>query len=244
MKILAHRGYSSIYPENTLLAFRKAREYGAHGIEFDVQLTKDDEVVVIHDLTTDRTTGEPGVVEDMTLSELLRLNACYEKRDLFDREQIPTLDAVFATFGTKMILNVEIKTRNPKRTGKLVDRIVDLIEKYDTAPAVILSSFNFSDLVKARNVIPELQTGLNIDKGWSGWGARLFFRHSIHVDAIHPHMDLVNPKFVENEHHCKRAVRPWVVNSSYDMMRFQRMGVDAIITDDPVLGLVYSDAIS
>ena len=49
MKILAHRGYSSIYPENTMLAFRKALEFGADGIEFDVQLTQDDQVVVIHD---------------------------------------------------------------------------------------------------------------------------------------------------------------------------------------------------
>ena len=58
MKILAHRGYSSIYPENTMLAFRKALEFGADGIEFDVQLTRDDQVVVIHDLTTERTTED------------------------------------------------------------------------------------------------------------------------------------------------------------------------------------------
>ena len=62
MKILAHRGYSSIYPENTMLAFRKALEFGADGIEFDVQLTQDDQVVVIHDLTTERTTGVEGKV--------------------------------------------------------------------------------------------------------------------------------------------------------------------------------------
>lgn len=240
MKILAHRGYSSIYPENTMLAFRKALEFGADGIEFDVQLTQDDQVVVIHDLTTERTTGVEGKVEEMTLSELQGLNACFRKQELYPRETIPTLDMVFAAFGTKLLMNVEIKTRNPKRVGKLVDRVIETILYYKNQESIIFSSFNFGDLVKARNVFPEIKTGLIADKGPSGWGARAFFKHSIHVDAIHPHLDLVTPKFVHNEHLCNREVRPWVVNSSYDMMRFQRMGVDAIITDDPILGLVYS----
>ena len=240
MKILAHRGYSSVYPENTLLAFRKAFEYGADGIEFDVQLTRDNEVVVIHDLTTDRTTGFSAAVEDLTLAEISRLNACYLKQELFPREPIPTLESVFSEFGTKFLLNVEIKTRNPKRVGRLVDRVIELISRYGNQEKIIFSSFNFGDLVRARNAFPDLQTGLIADKGLAGWTARAFFKHSIHVDAVHPHMDLVTAKFVQNERLCNREVRPWVVNGSYDMMRFQRMGVDAIITDDPVLGLVYS----
>lgn len=240
MKIFAHRGYSSIFPENTLLAFRKAFEFGADGIELDVQLSKDDEAVVIHDLTTDRTAGVHGAVEDFTVSELTRMNAAFRKQDLYQRQPIPTLDQVFAEFGSKLLINVEIKTRNPKRIGKLVDRVIELIQAHGVEESVIFSSFNFGDLVKARNALPGLKTGIIADKGLAGWGARTFFKHSIHVDAIHPQLDLVNEKFVRNEHLCNREVRTWVVNSSYDMMRFQKMGVDAIITDDPVLGLVYS----
>ena len=109
MKIFAHRGYSSIFPENTLLAFRKAFEFGADGIELDVQLSKDDEAVVIHDLTTDRTAGVHGAVEDFTVSELTRMNAAFRKQDLYQRQPIPTLDQVFAEFGSKLLINVEIK---------------------------------------------------------------------------------------------------------------------------------------
>lgn len=75
MKIYAHRGYSGFYPENTMLAFQKAWETGSDGIELDVQLTKDGELVVIHDETLDRTTDHTGRVCDYTLEELKRCNA-------------------------------------------------------------------------------------------------------------------------------------------------------------------------
>ena len=75
MKVYAHRGYSGAYPENTMLAFRKAEEAGSDGIELDVQLTKDGQVVVIHDENVDRTTDGKGLVCDYTLAELQKLNA-------------------------------------------------------------------------------------------------------------------------------------------------------------------------
>ena len=102
--------------------------------------------------------GVKGKVEEMTLSELQGLNACFRKQELYPRETIPTLDMVFAAFGTKLLMNVEIKTRNPKRVGKLVDRVIETILYYKNQESIIFSSFNFGDLVKARNVFPEIKT--------------------------------------------------------------------------------------
>ena len=75
MRVFAHRGYSGKYPENTMLAFREAEKVGADGIELDVQLTKDGQIVIIHDETLNRTTNGKGYVKDYTLAELKSLDA-------------------------------------------------------------------------------------------------------------------------------------------------------------------------
>ena len=87
----AHRGYSGKYPENTMLAFRKAVEAGADGIELDVQLTRDGEPVIIHDELVDRTTDGTGRVKDFTLAELQALDASYIYTGQYGRNPIPTL---------------------------------------------------------------------------------------------------------------------------------------------------------
>ena len=92
MKNFAHRGFSGKYPENTMLAFRKALECGADGIEMDVQLTKDGELVVIHDERVDRTTNGTGNVRDYTLEELQKLDASYIYSEEVGFQTIPTFD--------------------------------------------------------------------------------------------------------------------------------------------------------
>ena len=78
MKVFAHRGFSGKYPENTMLAFKKAAEVGCYGIELDVQLTKDDEIVIMHDETIDRTTSGTGYIRDYMYRELCLVD-CYGK---------------------------------------------------------------------------------------------------------------------------------------------------------------------
>ncbi|MDD3904787.1 MAG: glycerophosphodiester phosphodiesterase family protein, partial [Sphaerochaeta sp.] len=111
MKVYAHRGYSGVYPENTLLSFRKAEEAGADGIELDVQLTKDGEVVVIHDEYVDRTTDGKGRVVDYTLESLQKLNASIHFQNKSTFETIPTFDAYCAWVKTtNLVTNIELKT--------------------------------------------------------------------------------------------------------------------------------------
>ena len=94
MKVYAHRGYSGRYPENTMLAFKEAEKTGCYGIELDVQLTKDGEVVIIHDERVDRTTDGTGWVRDFTLEELNKLNAAAVWNGKYGFEPIPTLEEI------------------------------------------------------------------------------------------------------------------------------------------------------
>lgn len=106
----AHRGWSGLYPENTLLAFQKAIELGVDGFEMDVQLSRDGEVVVFHDETLDRVTGYHGYLRDLTVSELKRLDASSGFRGLYGKNEIPTLREFLELVApTELIVNMELK---------------------------------------------------------------------------------------------------------------------------------------
>ncbi len=240
MEIYAHRGYSIAYPENTLLAFNKAYEIGANGVELDVRLTKDGEVIVMHDNTVDRTTNGTGKVSELTLKEISKLDAGSWKGIAFENEPVPTLKKVLESLGHKTKLIIEFKNDKEQNPDYLVDQVVALIEETETMKNVIISSFEFKNLVTTKSRMPDLSTALILEKGISGFWDRHFFKHSINVDALHPSIGEVTEKLVRTEHLNHRKVRVWGVNESFDMMQMEKFGVDAIITDDPKLGLIYN----
>lgn len=138
MKIWAHRGCSQNYPENTLLAFSEAIELkNLCGIELDVQLTKDNELVVIHDERVDRTTEGVGYVRDYTLKELKTLN-------IYPGQKIPTMAEVFDLIGDRlkngMKLNIELKNSIYRYKG-MEEKIVDMVESLGLADSIVYSSF-------------------------------------------------------------------------------------------------------
>ncbi len=147
--VLGHRGYSAKYPENTLLAFRKAIEAGADGIELDVWLTRDGEVVVIHDGTVERTSNGSGKVKDMTLGELKEL-------DFGNGERIPTLEEVFEAVPEDAVVNVEIKDVDA------VGKTAEIIGK-NNPNRVIASSFILDALREYRKHDSETRLGILID---------------------------------------------------------------------------------
>ncbi|HWL13328.1 MAG TPA: glycerophosphodiester phosphodiesterase family protein, partial [Ureibacillus sp.] len=110
MKIFAHRGYSAKYPENTIAAFQAAANLPIDGVEFDVHLTKDQQVVVIHDESVNRTSNGIGYVKDMRLKELRELDFGSWFSEEFQGERIPTLEEVLKVFhGTDLRVNIELK---------------------------------------------------------------------------------------------------------------------------------------
>ncbi|MBP1912018.1 glycerophosphodiester phosphodiesterase family protein [Thermococcus stetteri] len=148
--VLGHRGYSAKYPENTLLAFKKAIEAGADGVELDVWLTEDGEVVVIHDETVDRTSNGSGRVKEMTLEELKSL-------DFGSGERIPTLEEVFEALPEDAIINVELKdVEAAKKAAEIIGN--------NNPERVIISSFIIDALQEYRKYDKETRMGLLIDR--------------------------------------------------------------------------------
>src|SRR5690606_32092373 len=134
------------YPENTLAAFKAAAELPITGVEIDVHLTKDGEIVVIHDEKVNRTTDGKGYIKDMTLSEARKLDAGSWFSAEFAREKIPTLDEVFDVFqNTNHRLNIELKTDVFPYEG-LVDKVLAAAEKRGFSDRILISSFNHEDV--------------------------------------------------------------------------------------------------
>jgi glycerophosphoryl diester phosphodiesterase len=154
MLIYGHRGYSGKYPENTLLAFKKAIEYRADGIELDVHLTKDKKIVVCHDETIDRTYNGKGLISEMTLDELRKYD--------FKGQKIPTLEEVFDLIGPTFKINVELKT-DVIDSKELVEKVVEFI-KLNNRDRVLISSFNHKSIVYARKLGSDLKVGLLFDE--------------------------------------------------------------------------------
>lgn len=161
MKIWAHRGCSQRYPENTLLAFGKAMDIpGLTGIELDIQLTKDGELVVIHDERVDRTTEGIGFVRDYTLKELKKLHIYADDNP---SQRIPTMDEVFDLMGNKlkegMRLNIELKTSVWPYPG-IEEKIVEMVNQRGFRKNVVYSSFSALTLKKVRELDKETEIGI------------------------------------------------------------------------------------
>ncbi|WP_290369680.1 glycerophosphodiester phosphodiesterase family protein, partial [Peribacillus simplex] len=140
--IFAHRGSAGTHPENTMSAFKEAARVGADGIETDVQLSKDGEVVIIHDEKLDRTTNASGYVKDRTLMELKTLNASATHKGKLGKEKIPTLEELFIwLYDNQLFCNIELKNTLFLYPG-LEEKVIRLIRTYEMEERVILSSFN------------------------------------------------------------------------------------------------------
>jgi glycerophosphoryl diester phosphodiesterase len=231
----AHRGASAYAPENTLAAFRLAFEQGAQLIEYDVKLTADNQVVVIHDQTVDRTTNGKGRVNQLTLPELKKLDAGLWFNDKFHGEGIPTLDEVFEGIGNKLFMNVELTNYSSPFDG-LVDKVSTLIKKHHMEKRVIFSSFLPTNLIRAHQLLPDVIRGQLFLPGRSGWWQRAW-SSLIDVQANHPYTSDVTAESVIHAHKRGRLIHVWTVNDPADMERLCSLGADGFFTDDPLAAL-------
>lgn len=236
MKIWAHRGSSGFAPENTLPAFEVAKALEVDGIELDVQLTKDGEIVVIHDETIDRTSDGTGYVKDYTLEELRKFNFASGKPS-FGFVQISTLREVYELFqDTDYVINVELKTGiipyDEEMCGTcLEEKVHALTEEMGMTKQVIYSSFNHESMLKMQKYVTGEQTALLHDEKLpKGVSTSLEYQ----VSAVHPLKDIADLKqYVEACHKEGLRVHVWTVNEKEEALMLCEMGVDAIITNHP-----------
>ena len=229
--IFAHRGASAYAPENTLSAFQLAAKQGAPAIEFDVKLTSDRQVIIIHDQTLDRTTDGSGPVAKQSLAALRELDAGSWKSPEYRGEKIPLLDEVLEAVGKKLYINIELTNYATPFDG-LVPVVAALVKKHALQDRIIFSSFLFTNLIAAQRLLPDVPCGQLIDVGRSGWWQRAAAR-IMRVDAEHPFTADVTPQFVQKAHGRGRRVHVWTVNDPADMRRLYACAVDGIFTDDP-----------
>jgi len=230
----AHRGASREAPENTLAAFLRAAELGADGIELDAQLSRDGQIVVLHDLSLDTTTDGTGPVCEKPLSELKELDAGGWFAPAFSGERIPTLQEVIDTVGDRLLLNVELKTMSLHDDG-LAGAVVAALEENNLVDRAIVSSFNPVAVWRAKRRNPEISTGLlyapdlPLPLRWP------WTRHWLRPEALHPHHSLVDAAYLKWARDRGYLVHTWTVDDAKEMQRFIRQGVDLIITNRPDL---------
>ncbi|NMB20676.1 MAG: glycerophosphodiester phosphodiesterase [Firmicutes bacterium] len=229
MIVMAHRGYSSKAPENTMPAFELALEAGSGGIELDVHMTRDGEVVVIHDATLERTTNGKGSVEDFTLAELRELDAGSWFSSEFKGVQLPTLREVLDLIKDQNVL-LNVETKAALGYEELNEGVALLIDEYSMWEKTIISSFNHYALVHIKTLRPQARTGILYNCGlFNPWE----YAKSVGASALHPHHKTILPELVEAAQAQGMMVNVWTVDEAVDIERASLAKVDSIITNVP-----------
>lgn len=229
---LGHRGAPKAAPENTLASFQKAREMGADGVELDVMLCADGEVVVMHDSNVERTTDGHGRIADLTLAQVRALDAGARFGPLFVGERVPTLREVAGWAQQDMRLNIELKSLAVRSDG-LEEKVVAIIREFGLEGRVILSSYNPLAIWRVRRLAPNLETGLLYDAGLPIFLRRAWLRPLARPAALHPQYAMVTDAYLWWARHKGYRVNAWAPDHTLDLERLIEQKVDAIITNRP-----------
>ena len=235
----AHRGGALLWPENSLLAFRSATAMGADYLELDVHLTRDDEVVVIHDPTLDRTTTGAGPVRDRTLAELAPLRLRDRTGALTD-EQIPTLDQVvaLAVAGKRQVL-LEIKVDAQRRHYPgIEEKVFAVLDRHRFVPFAIVMAFEAETWRRVRRLRPAARAGALYSARTLSAGAveaELQVLRQAGVVFVGLNQALVNARVATQARLAGLTLGVWTVNERDAIERFIGQGVSVVITDRPDL---------
>jgi len=230
----AHQGASYEAPGNTLAAFLLAAELGAEGVELDVQLSRDGEIVVIHDFTLEAISDGQGRVGDHTLAELKQLDVGTWFDPAFAGQRIPTLQEVIDAVGHRLLLNVELKTARPGDDG-LAAAVVRLLEENCLLDRVVVSSFNPLAVWRVRRLNPWIAVGLLYAPDMPFLLRWPWLRHLVRPDALHPYYASVDTGYVQWAQGKGYRVHTWTVDDPAEMERLVGAGTDLIITNRPDL---------
>lgn len=237
--ICGHRGASGHAPENTLVAFKKARELGATWIEFDVQLSADGVPVILHDDTLERTTnlGQPLRPTALTVAQLKELDAGSWFAPEFAGEKIPTLEEVLQEFGDTLDMNIEIKsTPGFEADDGLEQKIAALVRQYKLEGKALISSFDPFRLASLHRHDPELRLGFlyvaQPDRYPPDFDP-IVTAKSFGAVALHPPFGIITPELVARTRENGLDLNTWTVNELYDLQRMIDLGIDIVITNYP-----------
>lgn len=232
--IHAHRGYSSIAPENTMSAFKMAMDIDADAIEIDIQCTKDGVVIISHDDTIDRCSNAHGFIKDMTLKELQNYdfgnpNVFGEK---YKGEKLPTFEELIKLLKNRTdwdgFLNIEFKTAD-----ECVDKAIKLIKDSNISDRVMFCSFHLDALKRAKTLAPEIRCGFLVCEVEDINADALKMLRNNRIEYLHPFYEFVTPKFIRlcEEYNIKLNV--WTVDDKAAIKQQVDLKVNGIISNTP-----------
>lgn len=219
---IGHRGAIGYEPENTLISFKKALEIGVDMIELDVYVLKTGELVVIHDDKVDGTTNGQGYVWDKSFEELRSLDAGRGQK-------IPSLQEVFDLVDKKIPINIELKGENTAEpVAKLIDSYIK--DKGWTAEHFLISSFNYSELQKFKNLKTNIRIGILFDAKPLNYDELI---QNLKPYSVNTSLKFISQSFVEEAHSKGLKVLVYTVNDKDDIKRMRNIGVDGVFSNYP-----------
>lgn len=246
VRVFAHRGIPKEYPENTLPSFKKACELGVDVIETDVHFTRDKKFVVIHDEFLDRVSNGIGKVSNYTMKDLKNFDAGYNFTT--DNKTYPfrgkgvtfiSLEELLEEFPNQRF-NIDLKDKNPKQ----IIYYAKIIERYNAQFRILTASEHRANLKEIRKIYPEMATSFSF---WEALGFYLLFLSGLLSLDIHFDGDalqipeyfgsfhVITKSFIKQAYEKGIKIHVWTVNKREDIIRLLNLGVDGIISDDPVL---------
>lgn len=234
--LVGHRGAMGHAPENTMASYDLARSMGAEFVECDVHLSADKEVIVMHDERVERTTDGAGLIKNLKLSQIKKLDAgsWYSKK--FKGEKVPSLRELLNWIKHKTSLNkyqmgaaIEIKNE-PVRYLDIAERLTDVILETGMGSRVIVISFDHGVVKQLKILNPKIATGILYRDPMEDPFKRAL---SIKADALFPRRHLVTKELVQTAHKNGLAVATWTVNDPEEMKNLISCKVDAIATNYP-----------
>jgi len=238
MIVYGHRGAKGEAPENTLPGFRHAYRQGVRHFELDLVLSKDGKPVLVHDLTTDRTTGQKGNVYQYTAAELAAMDARRNTTPWREKTGIPTLEDLLDQFDGIEHLQLEVKKDNRTRLNILCNRLTEIIQHRNLFQTAVITSTDAWFLKEIRRRNKRIRTGLVAERRFPrplGVAVRLG------CDYLCINWKLCSPALVESARRRGIHVSCWTVNRIQDMLQLETMGVDSIITDYPTSTRMFFD---
>ena len=232
MLIVAHRGASGTAPENTLASFRQALDIGVDALEMDVHLSRDGEVVVIHDDTVDRTTDGAGNVGDLTLSQLKELDAGSKFGPAFAGERIPTLQEVMDLAQGKIMMEIELKTTSPWPT-QLERKVAEMVARNGLTDKVIIQSFNPLALFYLKRINSAISRALLYHDGLPLPLRQRWLAPLARPQVMHPSASMATPEHVRKMQQRGHPVIVWTVDDPAEMALMIDRKVDGIMTNRP-----------
>ncbi len=252
--IIAHRGASAVAPENTIAAFTKAIDVGADGVEFDVRLSKDGVPVVVHDATLLRTTGINERVADLTAEQLSRVdagswfNAAFPSRARteFAAEGIPTLGKVLQLLEQiSGPVYIEIKCETEDAVSPLLDAVCREIADSPLLEKIIVKSFRLAVIARAKAILPSVRTAAlfapKVMRLLRKEKYLISIAEELGADHLSVHKALMSRQLVRKAEKAGMPVTVWTVNAPRWIARATKLGIFAVITNDPATMLAIHD---